>query len=66
MSAMRLRTPESGSAFQHLKHIVACDAGAKKALAIDLTDVSDFVANWRDRSDGRLKSLLSIRCRAQT
>ena len=60
-----LGTWGSAFAFQHLKHIVACDADAKEALPIDLADVSDFVAGRGDDGDGSLESPLSIRCCAQ-
>jgi hypothetical protein len=51
---------------QHLQHVGACDARAKKAVAINLADMSDLVADRRDLADGRLKPLLSIQCTAQT
>ena len=51
---------------QHLQHVGACDARAKKAVAINLADVSDLVADRRDLADGRLKPLLYVRRTAQT
>jgi hypothetical protein len=51
---------------QHLQYVGACDARAKKAVAINLADVSDLVANRRDLANGGLKTLLSVGCTAQT
>jgi hypothetical protein len=51
---------------QHFQHVCACDTRAKKPVAINLPDVSDFVADRRDLADGRLKPLLSVQRAAQT
>jgi hypothetical protein len=57
---------DSGSALQHLQHIGACELRAKKAVVINLADVSDLVADRRDLTYGRLKTLLCIQRTAQT
>jgi hypothetical protein len=57
---------DSGSAFQHLQHVSACDARTKKAVAVNLADVSNLVTDRRDLADGRLKPLLSVRRSAKT
>ena len=51
---------------QQLQHVGACDARAKKAVAINLADVSDLVADRRDSVEGRLKPLLHVGRIAQT
>jgi hypothetical protein len=55
----------SGPSSQHLQYVSACDARAKKPVAINLAHVSDFVAERRDLADGRLKPLLSVQFAAQ-
>jgi hypothetical protein len=43
--------PEIG---QSIDHVGACDARTKKAVAINLTDVSDLVTDWSNLADGSL------------
>ena len=50
----------------HLQHVGACDARAKKTVAINLADVSDLAADGRDSFEGGLKPLLCVRRIAQT
>jgi hypothetical protein len=50
--------PDLGPALQDLQHVGACDARAKKTVAINLADVRYLVADRRDPADGRLQPLL--------
>src|SRR5450759_1074966 len=52
--------PTQVLSFHHLQHVGACDARAKKAVAINLADVSDLVADRRDLADGSQESLLRV------
>lgn len=51
---------------QHLQHVGACDAGAKKAVPLNLADVGDLVADGRNLADGSLESLLRVLRPAET
>jgi hypothetical protein len=50
---------------QHLQHVGACYARAKKAIALNLTDVGNLVADGRNLADGSLESLLRVLCPAE-
>ena len=61
-----MESTDSGPAMHHFQHVVACDGRAKKAVAIDLADMSDLVADRRDSVEGGLKPLLNVGGIAQT
>jgi hypothetical protein len=46
--APQLDDTVSGFALQHPEHVATCNAGAKKTIAFDLADMSNFVAHGRD------------------
>ena len=50
---------------QHLQHVRACDAHPKKAVALNLADVGDLVADGRNLADGSLESLFRVLCPAE-
>lgn len=47
------------------QHVGACDARAKKAIALNLADVGNLVADGCNLADGSLESLLRVPCPAQ-
>lgn len=54
------RVPGSAAASKHLQYVGARDARAKQAIAINLSDMGDFVADGRNLVDGRKDPLLRV------
>jgi hypothetical protein len=57
---------DSRPALNHLQYVGACEVRAKKAVLINLADVSNLVADRHNLAKGGLKPLLCIRLIAQT
>jgi len=55
----------SGPALQHLQHVGACDARAKKAVALNLADMGDLVADRRNLANSSQESLFRVFCPAE-